>query len=972
MSTRGERRAPVRRLVSWKVVVVVVVAAIAAGWLLAGLHRVPEGAVGIRNTLLRGEEVLSPGLCLAAPGLGFVRVFDPYRREGELIFQTREGARLELRVRLAVRLTTDGARALLSRGDGSSLDGRLDDAVDRVITDALIVSEGADWLPELDGPLLADVRDALSRFGTVDGPLELAWADDSPVVLALLEAQARERVRDLRQDTGVRSLIVGLDGADWQIIDPLIERGLLPNLEALRRRGAWGNIKALKPILSPLLWTSVATGVTPDRHGILDFLVRDPGTGEKVPVSSRFRKVRALWNIFDEAGLTSDVVAWWATWPAEPINGHVISDRVSYSLFHYEVPAAGAGATHPAGYFDRIRPHLVSDDSITYEEVARFADITPEEFERARSLIDEDASAAYEHPINHLTKILAATRNYHRINLDLLGNEQADLTAVYYQGIDEVCHRFTHFMPPRLEGVAAEDVRRYGRVVEQFYVWQDRLLGELLEAVDRETAVVVLSDHGFVNGPDRFAGETADVEGQPGKWHRPYGILLLAGPPIARRELDTSSLLDIHPTVLYLAGLPVPADADGRVLFEAVRPGFRERFEPSEIASYEITPYRSHAEAVPTAMAAADAEMLEKLRSLGYVGGEVADPSAGTETPASRETAGGVAEADTITAHANLASVRLAAGDLKGAEKEIEAALRMVPTFSVARRQLFDLRVRQQRYDEAIEIVEQLSSEPYPGGPLFLIRMAETYRAAGRADEGIRRFEDGVSAGRWQMGVPLSRLLLAGGDYDAADRVARAVLVHDPQNEPAMVTAFRAAEERGDVTSVLPLLEAALELNPRSVMHLNWAAVVHESTGDMARAETLLLAALEADPDHGGSMANLGGFHGRHGRTDKAVELLERALRIEPRNVEARVNLGSALARLDRIDEAIVEFEHAVENGHRSTGTYNALARAYGQRGNLATAVVWLGRSLELDPTQARVRESLSDLEARLSAKGPA
>ena len=100
--------------------------------------------------------------------------------------------------------------------------------------------------------------------------------------------------------TGVKILIVGLDGADWQIAEPLIAAGRLPHLQSLRDEGAWGDIKTLTPALSPLLWTSVVTGTTADRHGIVDFLARDPRTGQKVPVSSRFRKVRALWNIFTD------------------------------------------------------------------------------------------------------------------------------------------------------------------------------------------------------------------------------------------------------------------------------------------------------------------------------------------------------------------------------------------------------------------------------------------------------------------------------------------------------------------------------------------------------------------------------------------------------------------------------------------------------------------------------------------------
>src|SRR5262249_43973801 len=146
---------------------------------------------------------------------------------------------------------------------------------------------------------------------------------------------AAKTVRERSQDTGVKIAILGLDGADWELIDPLLARGEMPNLARLKERGAWGNMKTMSPTLSPLLWTSMATGKTPEEHGIVDFLVKDPATGKVVPVSSRSRRVQALWNMFGAAGRKSAFVAWWGTWPAEQVDGTMVSDRVAYSLFAF-------------------------------------------------------------------------------------------------------------------------------------------------------------------------------------------------------------------------------------------------------------------------------------------------------------------------------------------------------------------------------------------------------------------------------------------------------------------------------------------------------------------------------------------------------------------------------------------------------------------------------------------------------------
>jgi len=909
---------------------------------------------------VRTDRAVGPGGHATLPGLERLQLLDPYSRQATIEWRSPEGTSLEVRFGATVRLTLEGARELLSRGQGDTPIGRLDDAVDRIVFETIDAAPRDGALPGLEGEATESLTVRLAEYGRVADGLLLEYVEDSPVMLALRQEQARERIRALAQQTDVRTLIVGLDGADWQIVEPLIEQGRLPNLESLRRRGAHANIKALLPILSPLIWTSAVTGVTADRHGVLDFLVQDSDTGRKVPVNSRYRKVRALWNIFTEADRTVDFVAWWASWPAEEINGHMISDRVSYSLFDLDLPTDEAGTTYPPGYLDELRDRLVDDAAINYEEVARFADVTREEFLAERATIEQDHSAAFERPLNHLTKILASTRNYHAIALDLLGRGQADLTAVYYQGIDEVGHRFMHFAPPRLRSVTEEDHQRYGRVVEEFYVYQDELLGELLRAAASDTTVIVLSDHGFINGPDRPQDQTADIEGQPSHWHRPYGLLILAGPPIVAGQLDTVSVLDIAPTVLRLAGLPLAGDMDGRVVDEALRPEFRERYPETSIATYESTPLRLEAAPMSETMAAVEAEVMENLRALGYVGGDAGNSAPGTSAAPGDETA---TLAATVSSHVNLAGVYLVAGELDKAEVEILSALELAPASVSARRHLFSLREQQGRLDEAIDVANRLIADGEIRDSQFLGRVASAYEGSGRFEEGIVSFRSAVQDGRWELGAPLSQLLLTTDDLVGADREARAVLEMDAVNEVAMATLVSVARTTGNPGSVQPLLEAALDSNPRSVMHLNWLAVVLESNGDGPAAESLLIRAMEIDPDHGATMANLGSLHGRHGRAEEAVPLLQRALRIEPDNLEARVNLGTALARLGRKAEAMAELEEAYDRGLRIPAICNALARTYGESGDLDTAAEWLRRSLAIDPNQPMIRQFLQSIE---------
>ena len=113
-------------------------------------------------------------------------------------------------------------------------------------------------------------------------------------------------------------LLIGWDAADWQVINPLLDAGQMPFLEMIVNQGVIGNLATLEPALSPMLWTSIATGKRADQHGVLGFIEPDP-TGKGVrPVTSISRNSKALWNILTQRGLRSNVVGWWPSHPAEP------------------------------------------------------------------------------------------------------------------------------------------------------------------------------------------------------------------------------------------------------------------------------------------------------------------------------------------------------------------------------------------------------------------------------------------------------------------------------------------------------------------------------------------------------------------------------------------------------------------------------------------------------------------------------
>ena len=106
------------------------------------------------------------------------------------------------------------------------------------------------------------------------------------------------------REIGTRAVVIGIDSADWKIIDQMVAEGDLPIFASLIERGTRGDLETVHDIpLSPVIWTSIATGKTAEEHGITWFLVDQPD-GTRVPVRSTNRRVEAIWNIVDRAGRT--------------------------------------------------------------------------------------------------------------------------------------------------------------------------------------------------------------------------------------------------------------------------------------------------------------------------------------------------------------------------------------------------------------------------------------------------------------------------------------------------------------------------------------------------------------------------------------------------------------------------------------------------------------------------------------------
>ncbi len=249
---------------------------------------------------------------------------------------------------------------------------------------------------------------------------------------------------------------------------------------------------------SPLIWTTIATGRTPVDHGVADFQELDPKTRARLPISGRSRQVPAIWNLASAKGMTVGVVGWWATWPAEKVNGFFVSDRAAPVLFDPEALSKSA-CPHLAGR----RSPTASASSGRREGTPAYEDVSQAlRVSTARSSTTSVAERKdLADPITGYRKILGVTRAYGRIALDLYDREGPQLLMVYFQGTDEIGHvlgrypsrRSCRRSPRRTSG------KYKGGVVGALRQRPDRHPGRAgLQAPQKDGATLLLvSDHGF-------------------------------------------------------------------------------------------------------------------------------------------------------------------------------------------------------------------------------------------------------------------------------------------------------------------------------------------------------------------------------------------------------------------------------------------------------------------------------------------
>ncbi len=279
------------------------------------------------------------------------------------------------------------------------------------------------------------------------------------------------------QEKRTRVLLIGLDGAGWNVINPLIAKGKLPNIKQLMDAGCYGVMQSSYPLRSASIWTGAATGKHADKHGITDNLMKDPNTKEKVPPSSNLRKVKAIWNILSENNRRVGIVNYLVTWPPEKVNGVVISQR---RVDIKDITYLSKDLSYPRF------TELCSE-----EEFESFKNLKEDLF----SWMDTDKFPEYQPSFQKIDNFMANFAKH------LLKKQSFDFFCLYLQGIDEVSHRFWKYLFPDGFDVSKENIERYQNVINNYYIWCDGIIGDILREAGKVDVVVIASDHGLQAEP---------------------------------------------------------------------------------------------------------------------------------------------------------------------------------------------------------------------------------------------------------------------------------------------------------------------------------------------------------------------------------------------------------------------------------------------------------------------------------------
>ena len=672
-------------------------------------------------------------------------------------------------------------------------------------------------------------------------------------------------------------LLVGWDAADWKVITPLMNAGHMPTLRGLVERGVAGNIATLDPPLSPMLWTSIATGKTADEHGVLGFVQPDEKGERIVPVRGTTRKSKAVWNILNQEGLRSNVVGWWPSQPVEHLRGGVVSDQFHRAVGPVDAPwSVSDGSVSPPEWADALAKTRVHPQELTGNHLLPFVPGAAE--------ID----VAKDNNLGLVAKTIAEAATIHGAATWIMEQGEWDLTAVYYDAIDHFGHGFMRFHPPRRPHVNRMLYDRYSGVVTAGYRFHDMMLARLVELAGPDATVMLLSDHGFHSDHLRPTHIPSEPAG-PAHEHRDQGVFVLAGPGIQHGQpVHGLSLLDIAPTVLTLFGLPIGRDMPGRPIVEAFEtPPAVTYIDSWESVDGESGMHPADVRNDPWA----EQEALRQLVELGYV-------ESGDKAQTIDEV---MRESDFY-----LARVHLSRGRPEEALPLLETSHARDPDVERYGLRLVEAYRKLGRHADAHRVLEEAADARRRS---YLGRADAAERAADRADA-LADDPDAEALTPKQVPIPPEELRRRATGYRARAEVLRGKAEHTPAGLHYHRGLLLLEEGRTE-EALAELNEAMRSIASFPRLHLR----IGEAYLRLKRwdeAEAAFRAMLALDPDAAAAYHGIATAYVNQRRSEEAIEAALEAVGREYFYPAAHAQLGRALQQLGRFEDAAQAFEVAV------------------------------------------------------------
>lgn len=269
-------------------------------------------------------------------------------------------------------------------------------------------------------------------------------------------------------------LVVGLDGATFDVFTPFMRRGLLPNLSRLIEEGVSGLLRSVVPPVSGPAWVSFMTGKNPGRHGIYDFYKFAPGRKGKRVISFRDIHAKSLWEVLTQHGKKLGVINVPITYPPYPVDGFMLTGMLT-------PPDAGERQCHPPSLYgeltDRFGPY-VSDVWWTNYRAS----------EKPKILRD----------------MIACMDRRQEISLQLMKDKPWDFFMTTITETDRLQHAFGNYLFGDPEADREPSSNEVRRLLDEFFLRLDTHLGKLREAAGPDTTLAIISDHGFGRTADFF------------------------------------------------------------------------------------------------------------------------------------------------------------------------------------------------------------------------------------------------------------------------------------------------------------------------------------------------------------------------------------------------------------------------------------------------------------------------------------